>query len=69
MGAQLVNCFILLHNVHTITGANWIQGTQEGDGPANPIFTLATKHNEKTQFNDWFGSISEANSHRIRCCP
>lgn len=39
-------------------GPNWIQGTQEGDGPANPIFTLATKHGAKTQFNDWFGSIS-----------
>src|SRR6266404_1755454 len=24
-------------------GANWIQGTQEGNGPANPIFELALK--------------------------
>lgn len=39
-------------------GANWIQGTQTGDGPANPIFELAKKHNITTQFNDWFGSIS-----------
>ena len=39
-------------------GANWIQGTQSGDGPANPIFELARKHNITTQFNDWFGSIS-----------
>ncbi|KAH9477058.1 Polyamine oxidase 6 [Psilocybe cubensis] len=39
-------------------GPNWIQGTQEGNGPANPIFTLAKKHGVKTQFNDWFGSVS-----------
>ncbi|KAF8263148.1 amine oxidase [Lactarius quietus] len=26
-------------------GANWIHGTQEGDGPVNPIFELARKHN------------------------
>lgn len=39
-------------------GPNWIQGTQEGNGPANPIFTLANKHNISTQFNDWFGSVS-----------
>ena len=39
-------------------GANWVQGTQAGDGPANPIFELTKKHNITTQFNDWFGSIS-----------
>ncbi|KAF8870638.1 hypothetical protein CPB84DRAFT_1906463 [Gymnopilus junonius] len=39
-------------------GPNWIQGTQTGDGPANPIFVLAKKHSIKTQFNDWFGSVS-----------
>ncbi|PPQ69357.1 hypothetical protein CVT25_004749 [Psilocybe cyanescens] len=39
-------------------GPNWIQGTQDGKGPANPIFTLAKKHGLKTQFNDWFGSVS-----------
>ena len=39
-------------------GPNWIQGTQTGNGPANPIFELAKKHNVKTQFNDWFGSVS-----------
>ena len=38
-------------------GPNWIQGTQDGNGTANPIFTLAKKHNIKSQFNDWFGSI------------
>ena len=26
-------------------GANWIHGTQEENGPANPIFDLAHKHN------------------------
>lgn len=39
-------------------GPNWIQGTQTGSGPANPIFELAKKHGLKSQFNDWFGSIS-----------
>jgi len=39
-------------------GANWIQGTQTGNGPLNPIFELAEKHNVKTQFNDLFGSVS-----------
>lgn len=40
-------------------GANWIPGTQEGDGPANPILVLANKHGLKSQFNDWFGSVCE----------
>ena len=26
-------------------GASWIQGTQEGNGPTNPILNLARKHN------------------------
>src|SRR6266568_5118274 len=34
-------------------GANWIQGTQEGTGPANPIYLLAKKHGIKSQFNDF----------------
>ncbi|TFK37641.1 amine oxidase [Crucibulum laeve] len=39
-------------------GANWIQGTQSGDGPANPIFELAKKHKVQTHFNDWFDSVT-----------
>ncbi|KAI8972602.1 amine oxidase [Trametes punicea] len=39
-------------------GANWVQGTQSGDGPANPIWTLVQKHGLHTHFNDWYGSIS-----------
>ena len=39
-------------------GANWIQGTQTGSGPANPIFELAKKHNITTQFNDRVNSVS-----------
>ncbi|OBZ74427.1 Polyamine oxidase [Grifola frondosa] len=39
-------------------GANWVQGTQSGDSPANPIWTLVQKHGLKTQSNDWYGSIS-----------
>ncbi|KAI0316950.1 amine oxidase [Amylostereum chailletii] len=38
-------------------GANWIQGTQEGDGPANPILTLAKKHGLKTAESDFYDSI------------
>lgn len=29
-------------------GASWIQGTQEGNGPTNPILKLARKHNLRT---------------------
>ncbi|KAI0752122.1 amine oxidase [Fomes fomentarius] len=43
-------------------GANWVQGTQTDNGPANPIWTLAKKHGLKTHFNDWFGSISTFDS-------
>ncbi|KAJ7610490.1 amine oxidase [Roridomyces roridus] len=38
-------------------GANWIQGTQEGNGPANPIYALAKKHGLKTAETDFYGSI------------
>ncbi|KAH9980564.1 hypothetical protein BJV74DRAFT_727251, partial [Russula compacta] len=33
------------HQLTVELGANWVQGTQEGDGPANPIFDLARKYN------------------------
>ncbi|KAK0213531.1 amine oxidase [Armillaria fumosa] len=39
-------------------GANWVQGTQTGTGPANPIFELALKHNVTTQPNDFYGSMT-----------
>ncbi|TDL27142.1 amine oxidase [Rickenella mellea] len=39
-------------------GPNWVQGTQTGNGPVNPILTLTKKHKVKTQFNDLFGSLS-----------
>ncbi|KAG2365983.1 hypothetical protein BDR07DRAFT_1449593 [Suillus spraguei] len=39
-------------------GPNWIQGTQTGNGPANPILTLARKHHVKNQYNDLDGSIT-----------
>jgi polyamine oxidase len=39
-------------------GANWIHGTQEEDGPANPIFELACKHSLKTVKSDVHTSIS-----------
>ncbi|KZS91278.1 amine oxidase [Sistotremastrum niveocremeum HHB9708] len=34
-------------------GCNWVQGTQTGDGLANPIWGLVKKHNVKVQNNDW----------------
>ncbi|OBZ77250.1 Polyamine oxidase [Grifola frondosa] len=43
-------------------GANWVQGTQTGDGPENPIWKLAKKHGLKTQYNDWDESISTYDS-------
>ncbi|KAJ7760480.1 amine oxidase [Mycena metata] len=39
-------------------GANWIQGTQEGSGPANPILTLAEKYQLRTAPSDFYGSIA-----------
>ncbi|ETW85873.1 hypothetical protein HETIRDRAFT_471084 [Heterobasidion irregulare TC 32-1] len=39
-------------------GANWIQGTQDGDGPANPIYTLAKKHNLTAQVSDYYDSMT-----------
>jgi polyamine oxidase len=39
-------------------GANWIQGTQEGLGPANPILTLAQKHGVEAVESDFYDSIS-----------
>ncbi|EIW56720.1 amine oxidase [Trametes versicolor FP-101664 SS1] len=43
-------------------GANWVQGTQTDDGPANPIWTLVQKHGLKTHENDWTGSIVTYNA-------
>ncbi|KAI0299064.1 amine oxidase [Multifurca ochricompacta] len=39
-------------------GANWIQGTQVGTGPANPILVLARKHNISAVESDYFTSIT-----------
>ncbi|KAG6858940.1 hypothetical protein C0995_012770 [Termitomyces sp. Mi166 len=38
-------------------GANWIQGTQTGNGPVNPIWALAKKHGLKTHISDFYGSL------------
>uniref|UniRef100_A0A0W0F2L2 Amine oxidase n=1 Tax=Moniliophthora roreri TaxID=221103 RepID=A0A0W0F2L2_MONRR len=51
-----------LGNFTVELGANWVQGTQTGSGPANPIFELANKHDVKTQLNDLYGSITYYNS-------
>jgi monoamine oxidase len=39
-------------------GADWIHGTQTDNGPSNPIFDLARKHNLLTQPNHYRGSMS-----------
>ncbi|KAF8553637.1 amine oxidase [Imleria badia] len=39
-------------------GPNWVQGTQHGNGTANPIWELARKHNLATVFNDIYGSVT-----------
>jgi monoamine oxidase len=46
-------------------GANWVQGTQEGDGPSNPILDLVKKHKVKTQLNNIYESISESFEQRL----
>ena len=45
------------HSFTVEQGPNWVQGTQTGNGPKNPILSLAQKHGVKTQFNDLFGSL------------
>ena len=45
-------------------GANWVQGTQTGNGPANPIYSLTQKHKvETSEFRNYFGRISESFIH------
>ncbi|KAI0351175.1 amine oxidase [Trametes cingulata] len=39
-------------------GANWVQGTQTRDGPANPIWTLAKKYNISLHSSDFFGRVA-----------
>ncbi|KAF8131276.1 amine oxidase [Mycena galopus ATCC 62051] len=39
-------------------GANWIQGTQEGNGPANPILNLARKHGLEAAESDFYDSMA-----------
>lgn len=48
-------------------GPNWIQGTQEGNGTANPIWVLAQKHNLSTAYNDLYGSICSSVSISSAC--
>ena len=38
-------------------GPSWIRGTQQGNGPANPVWELALKHNLTTAYSD-YSSIS-----------
>ncbi|KAI0698247.1 amine oxidase [Cytidiella melzeri] len=44
---------------HTVeVGANWVQGTRTGDGPENPVWTLAKKHRLDTRFSSYFDGLS-----------
>jgi hypothetical protein len=49
-------------------GANWIQGTQESNGPANPILVLAEKHGVRTVDSDFNGSLSGSPSSESSQC-
>jgi Flavin containing amine oxidoreductase len=49
-------------------GADWIHGTQTNDGPSNPIYDLARKHNLSTQPNHYRGSMSRFAMFRSGCC-
>lgn len=40
-------------------GANWVQGTKTGDGPENPVWTLANRHRLETRFSSYFTGLSE----------
>ena len=40
-------------------GANWVQGTQTGDGPANPIWELAKKHNVSLRSSHNFDDVGK----------
>jgi len=40
------------------SGPSWIHGTQTGNGPVNPVYALALKHNLSMANNDWYGNIS-----------
>jgi polyamine oxidase len=50
-------------------GPNWVQGTQEGNGTANPVWELAIKHNLTTVYNDMYGSVSMCIIHLVSCMP
>jgi polyamine oxidase len=39
-------------------GADWIHGTRTKNGPSNPMFNLAEKHNLSTQPNHYRSSMS-----------
>ena len=40
-------------------GANWVQGTQTGSGPANPVWELAKKHNISLRSSHDFMSVGK----------
>ena len=59
-GRMMSTSFGVPGREHTVElGANWVQGTQSGAGPENPIWTLAKKHGLRTQRSKYFDGLSE----------
>ena len=57
-GRLMSHSFGASGNKYTVElGANWVQGTQAGNGTENPIWALAKKHNISTHPSDYFASI------------
>ncbi|KAG6909773.1 hypothetical protein DXG01_015489 [Tephrocybe rancida] len=59
LGGRLQSTSFGTGNTTVELGANWIQGTQTGDGPINPILTLARKHGLKDQPSNFYESMSK----------
>ncbi|EMD32755.1 hypothetical protein CERSUDRAFT_108584 [Gelatoporia subvermispora B] len=58
-GRMKSHTFGMQGNQYTVeVGANWVQGTQIGNGTRNPIWALAKKHNLTMHPSDFFESIT-----------
>ncbi|CAL1696662.1 unnamed protein product [Somion occarium] len=60
LGGRMMNrpFGVVDHEYSVEVGANWVQGTRTGNGPVNPIWTLAKKHNIITRRSHFFESLS-----------
>ncbi|KAN0080027.1 hypothetical protein V8E55_009593 [Tylopilus felleus] len=59
-GGRMISEVFGIPGKHVVVemGPNWVQGTQQGNGTANPIWELALKHNLTMVFNDLDGSVT-----------